>query len=144
VKSPCNLSIKDYTEIFHLVYKGDVPSIQCKTSFDRSMSDQWEMESGSGETREPIEKWGVSNPGQVVNGQHESGMRKQSLAEPLGDWRVDHRTKAGCGLEDRESNIRGEIGRNNSRDQREDTRKRPFSGPIEDGRAVHQTKDGCG
>jgi hypothetical protein len=29
--------LSDYTKIFHLVYKGDVPSFQCKTILDRSM-----------------------------------------------------------------------------------------------------------
>jgi hypothetical protein len=29
-------SIKNYTEIFHVVYKGNDPSFQCKMSLDRS------------------------------------------------------------------------------------------------------------
>jgi hypothetical protein len=32
--SLCNLFIKIYTEIFHVVYKGNVPSFQGKVSFD--------------------------------------------------------------------------------------------------------------
>jgi hypothetical protein len=32
VQSPCNPLIEDYTEIFHIIGKGDSPSIQCKTS----------------------------------------------------------------------------------------------------------------
>jgi len=38
MKSPCNFSIKNYTEIFYNFYKEDVPSYQCGTSLDRSMT----------------------------------------------------------------------------------------------------------
>jgi hypothetical protein len=38
VKSPCNFSVINYTEIVHLFYKGNVPSFQCKMSPDRSTS----------------------------------------------------------------------------------------------------------
>jgi hypothetical protein len=31
VQSPHNRLIKDYTEIFYVIDKGDIPSIQCKT-----------------------------------------------------------------------------------------------------------------
>jgi len=37
-ESPCNFSIKSYTEIFYVCYKGKVPSFHCKMSLDRSMS----------------------------------------------------------------------------------------------------------
>jgi hypothetical protein len=30
VWSPCNILIEDYTEIFYIIYKWNVPSIQCK------------------------------------------------------------------------------------------------------------------
>jgi hypothetical protein len=33
--SPCNLSIKSYSEIFHVVYKENGPSFQCKMSLDQ-------------------------------------------------------------------------------------------------------------
>jgi hypothetical protein len=36
--SPYNFSIKKFTEIFHLVYKGSVPFFQCKIILDRSVS----------------------------------------------------------------------------------------------------------
>jgi len=33
--------IENYTEVFHVVYKGNVPSFQCKISLDRLR--QWEQ-----------------------------------------------------------------------------------------------------
>jgi hypothetical protein len=32
VQSPCDPLIEDYTEIFYIIDKGDIPSIQCKMS----------------------------------------------------------------------------------------------------------------
>jgi hypothetical protein len=34
VLSPCDSTIKNYTDIFHLSYKGNVPSFQCKMNPD--------------------------------------------------------------------------------------------------------------
>jgi hypothetical protein len=36
--NPCKFSIRNYTEILHTVYKGNVPSFQCKMSLDLSTS----------------------------------------------------------------------------------------------------------
>jgi hypothetical protein len=33
VQSPCNPLIEDYTEIFYMIDKGDIPCIPCKMSF---------------------------------------------------------------------------------------------------------------
>jgi hypothetical protein len=33
VQSSCSPLIEDYTEIFHMIMEGDIPSIQCKMSF---------------------------------------------------------------------------------------------------------------
>jgi len=38
VHSPCNSFIKNYTKVFYIINKRDVPSFQCKMSFDQSMS----------------------------------------------------------------------------------------------------------
>jgi hypothetical protein len=38
VQSPCNPLIEDYTEIFYMIEKGDIPSIQCKMSLGGPMS----------------------------------------------------------------------------------------------------------
>jgi hypothetical protein len=32
VQSPCNPLVEDYTQIFYMISKGDIPSIQCKMS----------------------------------------------------------------------------------------------------------------
>jgi hypothetical protein len=32
MQSPCNPFIEDYAEIFYMIDKGDIPSIQCKVS----------------------------------------------------------------------------------------------------------------
>jgi hypothetical protein len=38
VQSPCNPLIEDYTEIFHMIDKEDIPSFQCKMSLRRPKS----------------------------------------------------------------------------------------------------------
>jgi len=37
-KSPCNFPIKNYTEVFHVFYKGNVQSFRCEVSPDRFIS----------------------------------------------------------------------------------------------------------
>jgi hypothetical protein len=38
VQSPCNPLIKDYTEIFYIIDKRDMPSIRCKMNLGRPKS----------------------------------------------------------------------------------------------------------
>jgi hypothetical protein len=38
INSPCNPPVKDYTELIYLIYKLDVPSVQCKMFLRRSNS----------------------------------------------------------------------------------------------------------
>jgi len=38
MRSPCNFPIENYTEIFYICNKGNVPAFQCKMSLERSMS----------------------------------------------------------------------------------------------------------
>jgi hypothetical protein len=38
MQSPRNPFIRDYTEVFYMIYEGNDPSIHCKTSLDRLSS----------------------------------------------------------------------------------------------------------
>jgi hypothetical protein len=38
VESPCNPLVEDYTDVFYMNHKGDVPSVQCEMSLRRSNS----------------------------------------------------------------------------------------------------------